>query len=285
MKFKHAALILLTLILLIDPLSASAAATEEDSAEPQPIYLAILMYHEVKYNKAGKDAILPWEFESDLKYLKENHYTTITMAELIGYVYHNLPLPQKPIILSFDDGYLNNYVYVLPLLKKYRMKIVFSIIGKNTDDFTRIPDNNPDYSHVTWDQLDEMLDSGCAEVQNHSYNLHRYYKGRVGCRQMPGEPDEKYEILLREDVGKLQTEITENTGCTPTTFSYPYGAVCDNMDRILREMGFSATLSCKYGVNRITHDPECLFRLKRICRSHGESAEKLLAEAMKTVQK
>jgi hypothetical protein len=56
---------------------------------------------------------------------------------------------------------------------------------KNTDDFTQIPDNNIDYSHVTWDQLDEMLSCGLVEVQNHTYNLHSITKNRYGCMQRP----------------------------------------------------------------------------------------------------
>lgn len=252
-------------------------------SEGESIRLPIIMYHEVKTFKTGKDVITPYEFESDLKYLKENYYNTITMTQLIDYVYHDGKLPENPIILSFDDGYLNNSVYVLPLLEKYNMKIVLSLIGINTDDFTRVPDSNIDYSHVTWSQLNEMLNSGFVEVQNHSYNLHGT-KGRIGCRQKLGESLEKYEQVLTEDIGKLQQELTAMTGKTPNTFAYPYGAWSKNTDDILKKLGFQATLSCKYGINQITKDPEKLFRLKRICRAHGQSVEKLLNKGMKTLK-
>jgi peptidoglycan/xylan/chitin deacetylase (PgdA/CDA1 family) len=146
-----------------------------------------MMYHEVKTYKTGKDVITPYEFESDLKYLQSNNYNTITMAQLIDYVDNGTELPENPIILSFDDGYLNNYVYAYPLVKKYDMKMVLSIIGKSTDDFTRIPDDDLDYSHVTWMQINEMTDSGCVEIQNHSYNLHKITKGSTGRKQKRGE--------------------------------------------------------------------------------------------------
>lgn len=246
------------------------------SAHDHTICLPIIMYHEVKTYKAGKDVITPYEFESDLKYLKENNYTTITMTQLIDYVYNNTDLPQNPIILSFDDGYLNNYKYVLPLLKKYDMKIVFSIIGKNTDDFTRIPDENLDYSHVTWDQLKEMQSSGYVEIQNHTYNLHSTNKGRTGCMQRSGESFTQYEQVLTDDIGKFQEEIFLMTGVTPNTFTYPYGKSSKNTDLVLKKLGFKASLSCKYGVNRITKNPDELFGLKRICRSHGKSIKKFL---------
>jgi len=255
-----------------------------ENRPPGTVCVPVIMYHEVKYEKLGKDVISPYEFESDLKYLKENHYTTITMKDLIDYVYYDGSLPENPIVLSFDDGYLNNYKYVLPLLKKYDMNIVFSIIGKNTDDFTRIPDSNLDYSHVTWDQLNEMISSGHVEVQNHSYDLHYTSKKRFGCKQMRGESFEHYEQVLMEDLGKFQEQITFMTGWTPTTFAYPYGGYNENTNIILKELGFKATLSCDYGVNLIAHDPESLYGLKRICRAHGEGIEKVLTEGMKTLK-
>lgn len=274
-KFLCAVLLCLQLAL---PAAASDSPAEADSRT-----VPIVMYHEVKPFKAGKDVILPWEFEADLRYLAENGYATVVMADLLAWVRDGVPLPEKPVVLSFDDGYLNNYVYVLPLLRQYGARIVFSVIGKNTDDFTQIPDDNLDYSHVTWEQLREMLDSGLVEVQNHTYDLHSC-RGRLGCRPMPGETDAAYERILTEDVLKLQDEIRLMTGRTPTTFAYPYGKKGGATDDILKRLGFSATLSCDYGVNVLSRDPECLFGLRRICRAHGHAVGKLLDEAMKTVK-
>jgi peptidoglycan/xylan/chitin deacetylase (PgdA/CDA1 family) len=110
------------------------------TAEPEgSVPIPIIMYHEIKTYKTGKDVITPYEFESDLKYLTGNNYHTITMTELINYVYEKKPLPENPIILSFDDGYLSTYKYAYPLLKKYNMKIVFSIIGKKHRRFYADP--------------------------------------------------------------------------------------------------------------------------------------------------
>lgn len=112
----------------------------EVSSTQKNIYVPIMMYHQVKNEGFGKDVISPYEFESDLKFLSENNYNTITMTDLIAYVYDGIDLPLNSIILSFDDGYLTTYKYVFPLLKKYNMKIVLSIIGKSTDDFSKVKD-------------------------------------------------------------------------------------------------------------------------------------------------
>ena len=102
-----------------DVISTSAATS---------VRLPIIMYHHVlkDSNKWGKYIVSPKEVEKDIIYLKEQGYTTILMEDLINFVYNNGKLPDKPILLTFDDGYMSNYTYVLPLLKKYDCKAVVS---------------------------------------------------------------------------------------------------------------------------------------------------------------
>lgn len=255
------------------------------SSMDKKIYVPIMMYHQIKFKNLGKDAISPNEFENDLKYLKNNNYHTITMSDLINYVYDDVELPENPIILSFDDGYLTTYRYVYPLLKKYDMKIVLSIVGKSTDDFSRVVDENLDYAHLTWDQLNEMKQSGNVEIQNHTYNLHKINNGRYGCYQKKNENLSDYEAVISEDVGSLQAKIKDVTGYEPNTFTYPYGKYNDNTESIIKKLGFKATLSCTYGVNVITaNNTDALFGLKRICRSHNQSIQKLIKGGMETLK-
>ena len=278
--------------LLISIIAVSAAlffifgiVSATDSPSTESVTLPIIMYHEINYTKLGKDIITPFDFECDLKYLRANGYTTITMRELIDYYENGTSLPSKPIILSFDDGYLSNYIHALPLIQTYNAKIVFSIIVKDTEDFTQAPNYELDYAHVTWPQLDEMVASGLVEVQNHTYSLHRIAKGYYGCAQNSNESFNDYEQRLTEDLSKAQNEIFRMIGTTPTTFAYPYGKYNDNTDLILRNMGFKATLSCKYGINIISRtDTPDLYGLKRICRAHDQPLGKLLQEAYKTIR-
>lgn len=94
-------------------------------------------------------------------------------------------------------------------------------------------------------------------------------------------PFAAYAELLRADLQRLQDELAEHTGRTPDTFAYPYGKYGDLTDTVLRDMGFQATLTCDWGVNHITRDPACLYRLGRICRSHNQSLQSVLQRAMK----
>ena len=242
------------------------------------------MYHQVKNSGFGNDVISPNEFESDLKYLKENHYNTITMTQLIEYVHDKKELPPNPVILSFDDGYLSTYLNVYPLVKEYNMKIVLSIIGKSVDDFSKVCDENIEYSHVTWDEIKEMQQSGLVEIQSHSYNLHKISKGRYGCCQLDNESLENYQEFLSNDLNKLQEEILSVTGNSPNTFTYPYGRYNDKIETIIKNLGFKATLTCKFGVNVIDNDPDTLYSLKRIRRAHNQSIQKMLKEGMETVK-
>ena len=161
----HLGSIVLTLSLLLN----STSLFMEKETDPVP--LPVLMYHEVRFTEPGKDSVLPEEMESDLLYLAQEGYTTVLMEDVIRFVYAGENLPEKPILLTFDDGYGSNYRYLYPLLQKYRAKAVISIIGKSADEFSLLPENGTPYVHATWKQLLEMRDSGLVELQNHSYEV------------------------------------------------------------------------------------------------------------------
>lgn len=255
--------------------------TTSDTASPQDnskkgVAVPIIMYHSLMKTsrEMGKYVITPTEFENDLKYLKDHGYESITMTELINYVHNGGTLPEKPVIITFDDGNLNNYLYGYSILQKYQMKAIVSIIGSYSEAFSTnpYPTNDPRYAHASWDQIKEMHDSGCFEIQNHSYNLH-FINKRNGAKRKKGEPLETYKKILTADIMKLQQKLTESTGVTPNTFVYPFGSISKESVDILKEMGFKATLSCNEGVNYIDKNKEdILFGLKRKNRPHGISS-------------
>jgi peptidoglycan/xylan/chitin deacetylase (PgdA/CDA1 family) len=251
--------------------NASAANTE---IPPNSVKLPVLMYHSMlkEQKRLGKYVVSPDEFEGDLRCLKENGYQTINVQDLLNYVQNGSPLPEKPVMLTFDDGYYNNYTYAYPLAKKYGAKIIIAPVGAYTDQFTKKDSGHPSYSYLTWGQIAEMMSSGLVEFQNHSYNLHTT-KGRLGAQKCWGEDFQTYKEILQNDVGKMQAEMEENTGFRPTAFVYPFGALSDCSDSILREMGFQATFTCLEKMNYITRDPNCLFSLGRFLRPSGISSK------------
>lgn len=270
--------------LIMISVSKDIAEIKTSSSENPYITVPIIMYHQVKSKCLGKDVISPSEFENDLKYLTNNNYHTVTMNDLIEYVYNDGELPENPIIISFDDGYLSTYKYVFPLIKQYNVKIVLSIVGKSTDDFTRVHDTNINYAHLTWDEINEMKQSGLVEIQNHSYNMHKICNGRYGCGQKYNESLLHYEEVLTEDVTTFQEKLQQMTDGVSNTFTYPYGKYNENSELIMKKLGFKATLSVQYGVNLINRDPERLYGLKRMCRAHNYSINKLIKDGMETIK-
>ncbi len=252
--------------------------TETVSAEDS-LNVPIIMYHSIltDTNKSGKFVITPKQFEEDLLFIKENGYEPIFMQDLINYVYKGTPLPEKPIILTFDDGYYNNYLYILPLLKKYEMKAVISIVGIYTDLYTQNEDVSPEYSHLSWDNVSEMMDSGLVEFQNHSYNFHSTDKGRNGSKKKLTESLEDYKRILSDDLKILQNEFIEHTGYCPTTYTYPFGAISLASTEIIKDLGFLASLSCENKTNYIkAGDKDGLYLLNRFIRPSNKSLKQIL---------
>lgn len=240
----------------------------------QGVALRVVMYHSLLKEKSrqGKYVVSPECFENDLKYLADNGYTTVNVQDLINYVQNGTPLPEKPVMITFDDGYYNNYLYAFPLIQKYHVKVIISPVGSYTDRDTNGDSGHANYSYLTWGEIQEMMQSGLVEFQNHTYNLHST-KGRIGASKLKRESTAAYQALLAEDLGKMQQEMLQNTGYVPTAFFYPFGEVSPESLQVLASLGFQASFTCQEKTNFITRDPECLYGLGRYLRPAGLSSE------------
>lgn len=279
MNYKLIAIIFLVLIILSTILIMCSRASSD---EKEGIKLPIIMYHSILKEKArsGKYIVTPSVLEEDLRYIIDKGYNAITMTDLINYVYYGNELPQKPIIITFDDGHYNNLEYAIPILKKYKMKAVISIVGKYTDEFSKTGEANLNYGYIRWEDIKKELENGTIEFQNHTYNLHSNTKGRNGASKKVYEAKEEYEKIFTQDLMKLQNEFNENTGYVPNTFTYPFGAVSKESLDLVKQMGFKASLSCSSGVNIITNNKECLYLLKRNNRPSYISTEKFFKDLL-----
>lgn len=250
--------------------------------QQEGIKVPIIMYHSIlkDSSKSNKYIITPTTFEKDLQYIYEHGYTTVTMSDLIAYVHQDKPLPEKPIIITFDDGHYNNLGYAVPLLEKYNMKAVISIVGSYTDTFSRTDEANLNYSYLRWKDIRNLMADEIIEFQNHTYNLHSNTNGRMGCSKKSYESKASYEKVLSEDISKLQEEFKENTGYVPNTFTYPFGSISKASYPIIKNLGFKASLSCASGINYITKDYECLYCLKRNNRPSGISSEQFFKKIL-----
>lgn len=245
------------------------------------INLPIIMYHNIVENpaKSGQYIITPEALEKDMIYIKEHGYQTITVQDLIAYVYDGEPLPEKSIMLTFDDGYYSHFVFLQPLLEKYDMKAVLSVVGIFTDTMEQYDDLNPDYSYLRWKDIKELSGLGYIEIQNHSYNLHHNNSDRLGSRRNKGESKKDYKSVFMEDTQKMQTELSEICNITPNTYTYPYGVISKETTAYLKEMGFQVSFSCYEKTNTITRNPDCLYLLNRYNRPGNMSTEAFMKKA------
>lgn len=266
-----AAALLLGIVLSFLARAGAPVPAFNDENAPDFVKVPIVMYHHICKDEKllGKYVISPSELESDLLWIKEHGYTPIFVSDLLLYAEGGAPLPEKPIILTFDDGYESVFVYVHPLLKEYEMKAVVSVIGVYSELYSNTKTKHINYSHLTWDQIKEMDESGLWEIGNHSYDKHNLKKERRGIRILPGESDAQYKEAISDDVIRLQTKLFDLTGRFPTLFTYPFGYISRQSDDVLRDLGFKATLACGEGINKITGGEEELYRLKRYNRPHN----------------
>lgn len=265
-----AAMAALLLLLLAIP---RRAAVMTGAAEGQE--LLILMYHGILPDNSrglGDYVISVSEFEDDLRWLDENGYRSVTLREVIDHVKTGAAIPEKPVMITFDDGYYNNYLYAYPLLQTYSCHMVLSPICRWSDFYSEQKTADERYTHVTWEQLREMTASGLVEVANHTYDLHTCNHGRQGSAKKRGESVAAYQQLLHADVQRAQERFSAELGASPAAFTYPFGAVSGEALDVLRELGFEAAFTCEEKINRLTDNEDCLYKLGRYKRPHNVSA-------------
>ena len=244
------------------------AETAMDSITSKSIKLPIIMYHSILNDTKKRDTYVSTagSLKSDLTYLKNHGFKTVVIQDLIDYVNGEGSLPEKPVMITFDDGHYNNLYYVLPMLEEMDMKAVISIVGKYADAYTQRPDPNPNYAYLSWSEIKQLQDSGRFEIQNHSYAMHTL-SDRRGSQRKEGESEVSYCLMFNEDALKQQTLMLDHCGVTPTAFVYPFGLVCPEAQDCLKQMKFSASLTCVEQINLIQKgNPDCLFNLGRFNR-------------------
>ena len=217
----------------------------------------ILMYHYISEPPPDADkyrvdlSVSPAQFEAHLQMLQEQGYTTISSQDLVYYLTRGVPLPPRPVWLTFDDGYLDNYTEAFPLLQKYGMRGTFFII---TDFVTA---ERPGY--MTWPQLQEMVAAG-MEIGSHSRD-HPDLRGR------------SVDYLVWQALGS-QEAIIAHLGVTPRAVAYPAGRYDEQTIAVFRSAHFWAGLTIHQGDE---HTTDGLFELKRIRVRGSYTADDLKA--------
>lgn len=262
---------------------AAVAADKSSNTGGGEIFVPAIMYHSLLKDpaRAGDYVLSPAVFEEDMRYLAENGYETVFASDLVDYVERGVPLPEKPVLVTFDDGFLNVMTYAYPYMKENGLKGVMNVVGAYTDFSAEQDEHNPAYSSLTWDEISELAESGVFEIGNHTYNMHSM-TARRGCKKLYSESAEDYRRTLSEDVLSLQALLRDKSGVTAETFAYPFGFMSEDSVDILRDIGFKALLTCNEKPNYISRgNPECLLSINRYNRPAGISTEDFMEKLLK----
>ncbi len=236
----------------VSPTSTPVAQTVEPTATASaPLAVPavsqsvpILMYHYIR-PKPGPDdplgqalSVEPQEFAREMDWLAGHGFTTLTLAEFGEARAGHHPLPLRPVVLTFDDGYRDFYINAWPILLAHHFKAtVFVITGVV---------GSPQY--MTWDMLRELDRSGLVEVAGHSVH-------HLDLTQLNGS------ALVSEVTGCAHA-IAQELGHPPVSFAYPAGRVNDAVVSAVRAAGFQFAVTTKPGAADASDPPWLLPRVR-----------------------
>ncbi len=217
---------------------------------PRQFGVPILMYHYLSVPPPDADiyredlSIEPDVFREQLQWLKDNGYEAITLTELVYALAIGWPrLPERPVVLTFDDGYIDNYENAFPMLQEFGYTATFFILTDVTD--------REQEGYMTWDMYREMADAG-MDIQIH---------GREHL-QMSNRDDAWLLFHLRGSQETLQAEL----GYQARFLSYPSGKYDENTIRAARQYGYWAAVTTASGS---TQRSDQIYELERLRISNG----------------
>lgn len=260
-----------------------------DDREEYVARVPVLIYHSVGKTSTGYTVVSENEFSKQMNAIKFAGFNTVTVDDLIDYVEKGTKLPKNPILITFDDGYLDNYQIAFPILKKYNMKATIFVIGSSVGSNGKYKDTAYDaMPHFTYEQAKEMIDSGLISIQSHTYDMHQWEDfeeteaARVCVAQLENETEEEYIEVLRSDAQTMKGELYNNLGVDTVAMAYPTGVYNVLSNAVLAEEGIKVTFSVEEGTNELVKGlPQSLYSLKRFNMYEDMNLLKLLSKIRK----
>ena len=207
------------------------------------VRVPIFMYHHVRDVRVSDNArqrafiVRPAVFEAQMKGLVDAGYTAITPDMLMDAVQYGAHLPEKPVLLTFDDGFREHYTTVLPILQKYHLKAAFLVVSEAS--------NLPAY--MTREMWKLLAESGLATIVDHTEH-HAFLTHLSAAKQI-------------EEIHKSRQTLQEVTGQPVNYFGYPYGDWNQQVLKELKTEGYRAAFGVRLGA---LHTSSSAFLLRRI---------------------
>ena len=204
---------------------------------PGRYVVPIIMYHQVTYTEHPQtNWVSPENFEWQMTYLKEHNYDVIPLGELVEAVEEGRSLPRKTAVITFDDGYENNYTQAFKVLKEYGFPATIFVPSDKVGTKGRL----------TWEQIKEMIASG-IDIGSHT-RIELYL------------PDAFVEVQ-RQEIEMSKNILEQNLGITVDHFAYPIGGFSEEIKEIVKRAGYKSACATNRGYDRFNKD---VFELNRI---------------------
>lgn len=257
----------------------------------------ILMYHSFTENpgEINYTTVLLEDFRGQIAALKNEGYQAVTYQDLIRYVRSGVELPEKPVLISIDDGYQNNIDLAAPVLEAEGFSAAVAVIGCSVGKSSYKDTGTPITPHFSLesDAVSYYVEKGVLDIQTHSYDMHQVAEldgedCREGVLRKDGEPEADYIAALTDDVRRAREQIAPAPGGSDQVqvYTYPYGWHDEMSETALHSLGFQVTVTTDPGVNTVIKGlPQSLYLLKRIAVPGGASGEELLRTLSGFLQK
>lgn len=200
------------------------------------ISIPVLYYHSIANVPENTAVLHPDRFVEQVEYLVQQGYQVLSLNDFFKILENKMPSPPKPVLLTFDDGYIDNYTTVMPLLKKYNMPATL-FLSTGLVETER---------YLNWDQVKELAKAGW-DIQPHSITHSRLYML---------SPEKQYEEIMES-----RRVIEENLGTVADVYCYPYGEFNQTTLNILKQNNFRYAFTIMYGRTTPDQDP---LQLRRV---------------------
>jgi len=249
--------------------------------EPDTADIPVLMYHHITASPSSSMEISPETFAMHMQTLYDNGFTTITIDELISFVDSGTPLPERPVIVTFDDGYLSMYEYAFPVLERLGQHAINFVIGSTVGTQYYRDTNYPTIPKFSFEQARAM--APIVDIQSHTYDMHQWQpfetgRARTNILIWDDEDEDAYIEILRHDHQRMMDIVYENLGTEIVAIGFPLGYYDELAHSVLISMGLRVSFSSREAMNTVTVGAsESLFALGRFHITDDITAEDLLA--------
>lgn len=246
----------------------------------------VLMWHNLAEESSGDMTISVDTFRAQIEALHEAGFKTVSLQQLYDYVHFGTELPEKPIVLTFDDGYFSNYEYAFPILQEYDMQATIFAIGVSVGKDTYKDTDHAMTPHFGADEAREMVDSGLISVQSHTFDMHQWPPFEDGNAQVretllpfDGEADADYKAAVEADFAESRELLESITGQPVNALAFPEGAYVTLTQDALRSAGAELTFTTVRAVNTVVKGlPQSLCAMPRFGMTESTDMTALVAE-------